>query len=57
MRQSLKGQAINNSVQLSLDTEFHRFLEKEQAQSNIEFVEEFGISVHEVRHLKKKLSR
>lgn len=37
--------------------DFHDFLVKEQHNSMVELASEFGLSVRDVKHLKKKLGR
>ncbi|WP_198530601.1 hypothetical protein [Bacillus sp. LL01] len=37
--------------------DFHSFVEKEQANSNLELASEFGLSLRDVRTLKQKLGR
>ncbi|WP_017728617.1 hypothetical protein [Halalkalibacterium ligniniphilum] len=39
------------------DVNFHHFIEKEQERTSFELASEFGISLHDVRLLKNKLSR
>ncbi|MGM8212965.1 hypothetical protein ACLIBH_09245 [Virgibacillus sp. W0430] len=39
------------------DINFHQFMELENERSNIEIAEEFGITLGEVKLLKKKINR
>lgn len=57
MRNSDKGnmsQSANNQI---FGVDFHDFILKEQANSMVELASEFGLSVRDVKKLKKKLDR
>ena len=40
-----------------IGVDFHDFMQKEQALTNYELAEEYGISLRNVKDLKKKMSR
>lgn len=40
-----------------IGVDFHDFMQKEQALTNFELAEEYGISLRNVKELKKKMSR
>ncbi|WP_035177887.1 hypothetical protein [Alkalihalobacterium bogoriense] len=56
MRASMNQQLKSNGNQL-FTVDFHDFIEREQQQSHIELASEFGISVRDIKYLKKKIER
>lgn len=56
MRSSEKKEQAHHSGQL-LGLDFHDFIEKERHASNFELAAEFGLSLKEVRILKKRIQR
>lgn len=57
MRTNNKGnEAINRGNQL-FDVSFHDFLAKESTSTMLELASEFGISMQEVKKLKKHIGR
>ncbi len=56
MRSSEKKEQAHRSGQL-LGLDFHDFIEKERHASNFELAAEFGLSLKEVRILKKRIQR
>lgn len=57
MRNNYKGNMIYTGLQPLVALDFHRFTEKEQSLNSMELAEEFGLSLHEVKNLKRKLMR
>jgi hypothetical protein len=55
MHQSRKGQWAQQSSQGMFGIDFHHFIEKEVHSSNLELSQEFGISLGEVRNIRKQL--
>ncbi|UOE95554.1 hypothetical protein [Alkalihalobacillus sp. LMS39] len=56
MRASMNQQLKSNGNQL-FTVDFHDFIEREQQQSHIELASEFGMSVRDIKYLKKKIER
>ncbi|MGM7721006.1 hypothetical protein [Metabacillus sp. Hm71] len=56
MRNSEKGNVCHAQRDV-FGVDFHDFMVKEQNNSSIELASEFGISLQEVRNLKKHLNR
>lgn len=57
MRFSDKGMSIQQGENQLFGVDFHDFLQKEQSSNMIELASEFGISMRDVRKLKKHLER
>lgn len=48
---------MNNSSQLLFQVDLHHFIEGADEKTNFELADEFGISLRDVKNLKKKLNR
>ena len=57
MRYSEKGFITQNAGKQLFGVDFHDFLIKEQNNSMVELASEFGLSIRDVKQLKKKLGR
>lgn len=57
MRNSGKEKMIHTGLQPLVALDFHRFTEKEQSLNSMELASEFGLSLHEVKSLKRKIFR
>ncbi len=57
MRYSEKGEIASNSTQPVFGVSFHDFIERENVTTSMELASEFGISLREVKQLKKRLGR
>ena len=57
MRSSDKGMNIQSMNGRIFGVDFHDFIEKEQHASSIELASEFGLTMSDVRKLKKLLGR
>ncbi|WP_169891121.1 hypothetical protein [Litchfieldia alkalitelluris] len=57
MRFSEKGQHAQDATNGIFGVDLHNFVNKEQDSTYVELASEFGISVGEVRKLKKQLHR
>lgn len=57
MRSSMNQQGKGNSNGELLHVDFHHFVEQEQQKTSLELADEFGLSLKEVKTLKKKLGR
>ncbi|MDQ0219314.1 hypothetical protein [Peribacillus cavernae] len=57
MKFSEKGQTSLNGENQLLGVDFHDFIQREQGASDIELASEFGLSVKDVKKLKKRLGR
>lgn len=57
MRFSDKGMSIQQGENQLFGIDFHDFLQKEQSSNMVELASEFGISMRDVRKLKKHLER
>ncbi|WP_316571894.1 hypothetical protein [Neobacillus sp. YIM B06451] len=57
MRFSEKGMQANTGSKAIFGVDFHDFLEKEQHAGPIELASEFGLTIRDVRKLKKHLER
>ncbi|MEH7332754.1 hypothetical protein V7161_08965 [Neobacillus drentensis] len=57
MRSSDKGMNIQSMNGRLFGVDFHDFIEKEQHASSIELASEFGLTMSDVRKLKKLLGR
>lgn len=56
MRNSDKGELMHTRRDI-FGVDFHDFMVKEQNESSFELASEFGISLREVKNLKKHLNR
>ena len=57
MRSSDKGMNIQSMNGRIFGVDFHDFIEKEQHASSIELASEFGLTMSDIRKLKKLLGR
>ncbi|MDN3018656.1 hypothetical protein PH210_20940 [Paenibacillus sp. BSR1-1] len=57
MRSSDKGMNIQSMNGRLFGVDFHDFIEKEQHASSIELASEFGLTMSDIRKLKKLLGR
>ena len=57
MRSSDKGMNVQSMDGRLFGVDFHDFIQKEQHASSIELASEFGITMSDVRKLKKHLGR
>jgi hypothetical protein len=57
MRQSDKETWVKQTAQGMLGVDFHHFIEKEPITSNVELSKEFGVSIGEVRKLRRLLEK
>ncbi|WP_173719854.1 hypothetical protein [Bacillus massilinigeriensis] len=57
MRYSEKGMMTQSGENQILGVDFHDFIQKEQSSNMVELASEFGLSVRDVRKLKKHLGR
>ncbi|MBO0960756.1 hypothetical protein J1P26_13710 [Neobacillus sp. MM2021_6] len=57
MRSSDKGMNVQSMDGRLFGVDFHDFIQKEQHASSIELASEFGITMGDVRKLKKHLGR
>jgi uncharacterized NAD-dependent epimerase/dehydratase family protein len=57
MRYSDKGMAIQQGENQLFGVDFHDFLQKEQSSNMVELASEFGLTMRDVRKLKKQLER
>ncbi|MDQ1144912.1 hypothetical protein QE429_001739 [Bacillus sp. SORGH_AS 510] len=57
MRFSEKGMNIQSMEGRIFGVDFHDFIEKEQHATSFELASEFGLSIGDVRKLKKHLER
>lgn len=57
VRYSEKGETVSKSAQPVFGVSFHDFIERENATTSMELASEFGLSLREVKHLKKRLGR
>lgn len=56
LRNSEKGELTQHNHNV-FGVDFHDFMVKEQNDTSLELASEFGISLQEVKNLKKKLNR
>lgn len=56
MRNSEKGELMHSRKDI-FGVDFHDFMVKEQNNSTVELASEFGISIQDVKSLKKHLNR
>jgi hypothetical protein len=57
MRSNEKKQMVHNGTSQFYGTSFHHFIERENQMTSLDLASEFGLSLTEVRLLKKKLER
>lgn len=57
MRHSDKGMTVQQGENKLFGVDFHDFLQKEQSSNMLELASEFGITIRDVRKLKKHLER
>ncbi|ABS23344.1 hypothetical protein ACRS6Y_19355 [Bacillus cytotoxicus] len=57
MRMNEKGHSVTNGANQLFNVSFHDFISKEQTNTGMELASEFGISLQDVRRLKKQLER
>ena len=57
MRFSDKGMSAQQGENQLIGVDFHDFMQKEQSSNMIELASEFGLTVRDVRKLKKYLER
>lgn len=57
MRHSDKGMTIQQGENKLFGVDFHDFLQKEQSSNMVELASEFGLTMRDVRKLKKHLER
>ena len=57
MRASDKGMNVQSMNGRLFGVDFHDFIEKEQHATSVELASEFGLSMRDVRKLKKLLER
>ncbi|MBL4951277.1 hypothetical protein RCG24_01370 [Neobacillus sp. OS1-32] len=57
MRASEKGMKIQSMDSRLFGVDFHDFLQKEQHSTPVELASEFGLTMRDVKNLKKHLER
>lgn len=57
MRMSSKGFQVNSGENQLYGVDFHDFIQKEANTNTFELASEFGLTLGEVKKLKKKLER
>ncbi|MBM6619704.1 hypothetical protein [Bacillus suaedaesalsae] len=57
MRYSDKSEFVSNGTGQLFGVNFHDFIEKENVNTTMELASEFGLSIREVKQLKKHLGR
>lgn len=57
MHQSSDEKITQQMQHRMFDVDFHNFLERESVASDVELSHEFGVSIAEIRKLRKKQSR
>lgn len=57
MRVGSKQDRTGNGDHQLIGVDFHDFIQREQSLTNFELAEEYGISLKNVKELKKKMSR
>ncbi|WP_180955712.1 MULTISPECIES: hypothetical protein [Bacillus] len=57
MRFSEKGLSAHSGENQLFGVDFHDFIEKEQNTSTFELASEFGLTIRDVRKLKKQMER
>jgi uncharacterized NAD-dependent epimerase/dehydratase family protein len=57
MRMNERGNNVTNSANQLFNVNFHDFLSKDPSITSMELASEFGISLNDVKQLKKRLGR
>lgn len=57
MRFSEKGSSVQQGPQEIFGVDFHEFIERESNANTFELASEFGLTIRDVRKLKKQLER
>lgn len=57
MRFSEKGNSASFGENQLFGVDFHDFIQKEQSTNTVELASEFGLSLRDVRKLKKQIER
>jgi hypothetical protein len=57
MRFSDKGRSASFGENQLFGVDFHDFIQKEQSTNTVELASEFGLSLRDVRKLKKQIER
>ncbi|MGE8206126.1 hypothetical protein ACQKP0_16495 [Heyndrickxia sp. NPDC080065] len=57
MRANERNQQVSDGTNQIFGANFHEFIQKENQASSLELASEFGLSLGEVKLLKKKLER
>jgi hypothetical protein len=57
MRSSEKGNSIQSMDSRLFGVDFHDFIQREQSNTTFELASEFGLTIGDVRKLKKHLGR
>ncbi|EIJ78994.1 hypothetical protein PB1_15589 [Bacillus methanolicus PB1] len=57
MKFSEKAMSASSGENQIFGVDFHDFIQKEQNENMFEFATEFGLSIRDVRKLKKRLER
>ncbi|PGB03584.1 hypothetical protein [Bacillus toyonensis] len=57
MRMNEKGHSVTNGANQLFNVNFHDFISKEQNNASMELASEFGISLQDVKRLKKQIER
>jgi hypothetical protein len=57
MRYSEKSQHSNQGTNQLFGVDLHDFIQKEQSSTYVELASEFGLSLNDVRKLKKQMNR
>ncbi|MDD1371041.1 hypothetical protein PTB13_26005 [Bacillus sp. MHSD17] len=57
MRMNEKGHSVTNGANQLFNVNFHDFISKEQNNTSMELASEFGISLQDVKRLKKQIER
>jgi hypothetical protein len=57
LRYSEKGEFVSRGTGQVFGVSFHDFIEKENVNTSMELASEFGLSLREVKQLKKHLGR
>lgn len=57
MRMNEKGNAVTNGANQLFNVNFHEFISKESQNTTLELASEFGLSLKDVKTLKKHLGR
>lgn len=57
MRHSERGYSAHQGENQLFNVDFHDFIRREQSTNNIELASEFGLTLRDVKKLKKQLER